>query len=96
LARAGLLLEAFLAHGDLALAQGGGAAGAEVIVNFLVGQDQEQPLADGHGRLAFLAIKTRCAKILELLHGITVIPWERGIKVSREADGVNPGVFFSS
>ena len=86
----GRLLELLLAHGHLPLAQRRGAAGAEVIVDFLFRQDQQQPLAHGHGGLAFLAIETRCAEIFELLHGFC--PLNRGgeIKVSREPGRVNP------
>jgi hypothetical protein len=63
------LLEKLLAHRHFALAQRRSAAGAEVIVDFLFWQDEEEALANGHGGLAFLAVKAGCAKILELLHG---------------------------
>ena len=69
-ARGGVLLELFLAERYLPLPHGARAAGAEVIVDFLFRQDQEEPFAHGHGRLALGAIETGRAEIVELLHGI--------------------------
>lgn len=54
---------------DLALAERGGATGAEVVVDFLVGQDEQELFADRHGGLAFFAIERRGAETFELLHG---------------------------
>ena len=54
---------------DFALAERGGATGAEVVVDFLVGQDEEELFADRHGGLAFFAIERRGAETFELLHG---------------------------
>jgi len=45
-----------LAGCDLALAERGRAAGAEVVIDFLIGQDEQELLADRHGGLAFFAI----------------------------------------
>jgi hypothetical protein len=57
----------FLTRRDFALAHRRRAAGAKVIVDFLVGQNQEKPFAHRHGRLALLAIETRGGEILKLL-----------------------------
>ena len=59
-----------LAGGDLALAERGGAAGAEIVEDFFLRQDQEKFFADRHGLLALVAIERRRAEVFELLHGI--------------------------
>jgi hypothetical protein len=57
----------FFAGRDFTLAHRGGAAGAEIIVNFLFREDQQKPFAHRHRRLALLAIETRRREILKLL-----------------------------
>src|SRR4051812_11204488 len=57
----------FLAGRDFALSDGRRAAGAKIIVDFLVGQDQEKAFAHRHRGLALLAIEVRGSEILKLL-----------------------------
>src|SRR3954453_2955858 len=57
----------FVARRHLALADRRSAAGAKIIVDFLVGENQKEPLAHRHGGLALLAVETRRGEILKLL-----------------------------
>src|SRR3954470_11014987 len=57
----------FFARCDFTLTDRRGAAGAKVIVDFLVGQDQKEPFAHRHRGLALLAVETRRGEILKLL-----------------------------
>src|SRR6266480_1265996 len=56
-----------VAGGDFTLADRRSAAGAKVIVDFLVRENQQEPFAHRHGGLAFLAIEARGGEILKLL-----------------------------
>ena len=58
-----------VARGDLPLAERGSAAGAEVVEDLLVRQDEKQFFADRHGLLALFAVERRGAEAFELLHG---------------------------
>jgi len=65
--RTGLFRRHFLTGRDLTLAHGRSATGADVVVDILIRQDQQQPLAHWHGGFTFLAVKTGRGKIFKLL-----------------------------
>src|SRR5581483_1695792 len=56
------------AGGDFTRADGRAAFGAEIIEDFLLRQNQEQPLADRVGGFALLAVESRGGEIFKLLH----------------------------
>ena len=57
-----------LALRDLALTERRGATGAEVIVDLLVRQNEQELFTDRHGFAALLTIERRGAEAFELLH----------------------------
>ena len=58
--------------GHRAFAQRSGAAGAEELVEFTVGQHEQEPFADGLGAAALGAVKLTGGEVAKLLRHLTL------------------------